>query len=70
MCEICHGYLRAIDEHDLPEEHQTDFLTEDVGTFYLCLLAEKEGYRQGVIQNIADKSVESDKGGKQPGNLI
>jgi hypothetical protein len=49
VCEVCHGYLRAVDERKTPEGSQVDFLIEDVGTLHLCVLAEKRDYRQGTV---------------------
>jgi hypothetical protein len=53
VCEICHGYLRALDERGLPEGPRADFLVEDVGTFHLCMVAERDGYTPGSIQGRA-----------------
>ncbi|MBU1702281.1 MAG: formate dehydrogenase accessory protein FdhE [Candidatus Eisenbacteria bacterium] len=49
VCKACSGYLRSIDERDLPEDHRTDYLLEDVGTLHLSMAAEKDGWQQGVI---------------------
>ena len=50
VCEVCHGYLRAKDERNLPEGDRVDFTIEDVGTLHLCMAAEKQGYRTGFLQ--------------------
>ncbi len=49
VCEVCKGYLRAADERGMSEDHQADFLLEDVGTFHLCMVAEDQGWRQGRV---------------------
>ncbi|MCK4302687.1 MAG: formate dehydrogenase accessory protein FdhE [Candidatus Eisenbacteria sp.] len=53
VCEVCRGYLRALDERKLPEDSRVDFLIEDVGTLHLCILAEKEDFRQGSMTGSA-----------------
>ncbi len=50
LCEACRGYLRVIDERDLPEGKHVDFLVEDIGTVHLSMVAEKQGYRTGRVQ--------------------
>ena len=45
VCEVCHTYLRAKNERDLPEGVRVDFAIEDVGTLHLSLAAEQAGYR-------------------------
>jgi len=49
VCEVCHGYLRAKDERELPEGARVDFTIEDVGTLHLCLVAEQKGYHSGSL---------------------
>lgn len=50
VCEVCQGYLRALDQRQAPEGHPVDFLHEDVGTVHLCMVAEEKGYRPGVCR--------------------
>jgi FdhE protein len=49
VCEVCRGYLRSLDERGLPGDARVDFVKEDVGTYHLCLAAEKEGWRPGEV---------------------
>ncbi len=49
VCEVCHGYLRAINERDLPEGDRVDFIIEDVGTYHLGIAAEKQDYHPGDL---------------------
>jgi hypothetical protein len=54
VCEECKGYLRAIDEREKAESHRSDLPLEDVATFHLGLVAEKEGYRPGRLKREDD----------------
>jgi formate dehydrogenase maturation protein FdhE len=49
VCETCRGYLRAVIERDRLEGNRVDFTIEDVGTLYLCFVAERQGYQQGSL---------------------
>lgn len=48
VCEKCRKYIKTVDTRGLGEEIIP--LVEDIGTFYLDVLAQKEGYtREGMI---------------------
>jgi FdhE protein len=55
VCEVCHGYLRAIDERDTARVSGSDFLIEDVGTVHLCMAAERDGFRTGSLTPVPER---------------
>jgi len=49
VCQQCEGYLRTIDERQLPEGIFANMPLEDVATLPLDFVARREGYRQGLL---------------------
>jgi len=47
VCEICKKYIKTLDTRGMTEE--TVPIIEDMGTLYLDVLAQKEGYMRGGI---------------------
>ncbi|MBM3324805.1 MAG: formate dehydrogenase accessory protein FdhE, partial [Calditrichaeota bacterium] len=45
VCKACNGYLRTMDERQLPEGVFADMMLEDVAAFPLDFVARREGYR-------------------------
>ncbi len=45
VCDNCKSYIKTLDERKLPESEKPDLCLENLGTLYLDVLAQRDGYQ-------------------------
>jgi FdhE protein len=45
VCDNCKSYIKTLDERKLSESEKPDLYLENLGTLYLDILAQRDGYK-------------------------